>query len=108
MKTIFRLFNRLICLFKKDKRYKVLTCKQTCNVCPSQWDVYTEDNKYIYIRYRFGFLEVVLNAFNDFGEEPKVLLAVEYGDDYDGYLSFEKLKELTKHIIKWEGCVCYS
>lgn len=103
-----KLFNRLICLFKKDKRYEVLTCKQTCNVCPSQWDVYTKDNDYIYIRYRFGCLEVVLNAFNDFGKEAKVLLALEYGGAYDGYLPFEELKQLTKHILKWDGCVNYS
>lgn len=97
-----QLINRLICLFKKDKRYKVLTCKQTCFQHPSEWDVYTRDNEHIYIRYNYGILEVTVTPY---GKEPKVLLVIEYGNSFDGELSSEELRKLTKHIIKWKNCV---
>lgn len=27
---------------------------QTCPACPSQWDAWTTDGEYVYLRYRFG------------------------------------------------------
>lgn len=27
---------------------------QTCGACPSQWDAWTADGQYLYLRYRFG------------------------------------------------------
>ncbi|MGI5288046.1 hypothetical protein ACQEVF_32540 [Nonomuraea polychroma] len=27
---------------------------QTCAACPSQWDAWTVDGQYLYLRYRFG------------------------------------------------------
>lgn len=27
---------------------------QTCCACPSQWDAWTVDGQYLYLRYRFG------------------------------------------------------
>ena len=96
------LLNRLVCLVKKDKRYKILTCKQTCIEFPSEWDVYTIDNEHINIRYNYGILEVIITPY---GGETKVLLVVEYGDPFDIYITLEELRELTKHILKWENCV---
>ena len=27
---------------------------ETCSACPSQWDAWTTDGQYLYLRYRFG------------------------------------------------------
>lgn len=70
----------------------------TCMACPSQWDIYTEDGQYIYARYRFGRLSVVLNAFTD---NEEVLLEKEIGDKYDGDMTTGELKMHTSNILEW-------
>lgn len=72
----------------------------TCSACPSQWDIYTDENKYIYVRYRWGVLEVTLNAFQ---ENEKELLYESIGEDLDGYLETERLMMHTKSILDWSN-----
>lgn len=34
--------------------FKIVKAVQTCLACPSQWDAWTDDGKYVYMRYRHG------------------------------------------------------
>jgi len=57
---------------------------KTCDACPAQWDAETEDGRYVYIRYRYGFLSVSVD-----GER---IVGKEVGDPLDGVMNFDELK----------------
>ena len=61
--------------------------------CPAQWDGETDNGKKVYIRYRWGVLTIDLN-----GEE---VFSVKAGEEFDGVMSDEEMKEVTKSVIKW-------
>lgn len=69
---------------------------QTCDACPSQWDGVTEDDRAVYVRYRWGALTVEVGAVGDRSEYAAVngecIHAVTLGDELDGVLSEEDLK----------------
>ncbi|WUH94500.1 hypothetical protein OG900_33090 [Streptomyces sp. NBC_00433] len=48
----------LICLERKTRgaspSLSIARAVQTCAACPSQWDAWTEDGDYLYLRYRWG------------------------------------------------------
>lgn len=35
-------------------RYKIVKAVQTCLSCPSQWDAWTDEGQYLYLRFRHG------------------------------------------------------
>ena len=78
--------------------------EQTCNMCPSQWDLWTEDGKYLYVRYRWGVLSIDLADSVDHwnANEHTLIFCEPIGDDLDGYMTLEELKEYTKDIFIWE------
>lgn len=85
---------------------KVLTDKliQTCGACPSQWDGVTDDDRAVYIRYRWGYLSVRASEPGDQGEwagvEGEEILGVQLGDEWDGVLLEDELTEvLAKHNL---------
>lgn len=79
---------------------RVIELIQTCLACPSQWEGKTNDNREIYIRYRWGRLSI------DLGQEGvehlkhsdlrgmNVLFEEKIGDEFDGVLEYEELKGL--------------
>ena len=54
---------------------KVVYSVRTCIACPSQWDIYVEDGRQLYARYRHGYFYLA--------EQPLAtpLLQFEHGDD---------------------------
>jgi hypothetical protein len=74
---------------------RIVKAVSTCMACPSQWDAWTDDGKYVYIRYRWGYLSVSYDVMG----EP--ILEKIVGDEYDGVMSFEELVEHTKGVIEW-------
>ena len=46
----------------KRELIKVASVAQTCFACPAQWQGETEDGQEIYVRYRWGWLEVHLGG----------------------------------------------
>lgn len=75
---------------------RIVKAVQTCGACPAQWDAWTDDGKYVYVRYRWGYLSVSYDVMG----EP--ILEKVVGDEYDGVMSFEELVEHTKGIIEWD------
>lgn len=88
-----------------NARYKVKTCKQTCGACPSQWDIFTDDDRYIYARYRWGWLSLTLNC----GENnSQVIFAQAIGDELDGCMDLGELIAITSPLLDWSGDVIYN
>jgi hypothetical protein len=61
---------------------------QTCLACPSQWDAWTTDGQYLYLRYRWGIGTV--DAYDSFNSDTWEDFAdgnvtrFELGGRYDG------------------------
>lgn len=79
------------------KKYKVKHCIMTCSACPSQWDIYTDKDEYIYARYRWGVLTLTLYPMRH-GIE---LYRERIGDDLDGVMETTELVEHTKSVLDW-------
>lgn len=72
---------------------------QTCWACPSQWDAWTPDGQYLYLRYRFGVgtVDAYANSDNDtWTTAPKGRIATFESDDpYDGVISLDDFMAAT-------------
>lgn len=73
--------------------YKIKTCEKTCSACPSQWDLYTDRDEYIYVRFRWGYLSVSI------GVNGQEIFSWEDDDDWNGTMSTEKMIEFTKSVL---------
>lgn len=78
----------------------VISIKQTCSACPSQWEGRLIDGDYIYVRYRWGGLGVGIGKTRNTAIlEDSFYKSI--GDSLDGFLSYEELKEHTKDEFSW-------
>ncbi len=84
---------------------RVTEVEQTCLACPAQWAGMTNDGRHIYARFRGGRLSVRIGKPGDMHEFAAVrgeeVLRIQLSDGYDGFLSFEELREVTKDLIQW-------
>lgn len=62
--------------------------------CPTQWEGETTNGEEVYIRYRWGFLSIDINGEEVFG--------VKVGEEFDGMMNDEDMKEFTKSAINWK------
>lgn len=84
---------------------KITKYRQTCIACPTQYECRTDDDRPVYIRYRWGYLSVrigdkgmdVMNAVD--GQE---IYGQQIGNDLDGLIDLREIKKLTKDVIIWE------
>ena len=71
---------------------------RTCYACPSQWEAEDDKGKYIYIRFRHGWLSLSVNDKRVF--EENIL-------EYDGLIEFDKVFEIIPFLklaedVKWD------
>lgn len=78
------------------KKLKVKHYEKTCMACPSQWNIFTEDGKYIYARYRWGHLSLTLN-------DRETILSMDVGGELDGSMTTAELIGFTKDILDWNN-----
>lgn len=76
-------------------KYKVVGIDQTCGACPSQWEGEDDQGRYVYARFRHGWLSVKV------GDEQVIGLSVRSGEMGDGVMNYDELRELTGHAIEW-------
>jgi len=85
-------------------KYKIKELKRTCMGCPSQWVGKLNNGRMIYIRYRWGCLEVNIskNPTNDVSDavEGKLIFKKYTGGEYDGIMKDSKMFSLLKDIIE--------
>ena len=77
---------------------KIKQFTKTRFACPAQWECLTDDGKYVYIRYRNGYLRAGIadseekfwnqdnfkNLYNIFNEN--------IGEEHDGFMEFDEMK----------------
>lgn len=63
---------------------------QTCNACPSQWEGITMDGEEIYVRYRWGVLQIDLDGETVFQQG--------LGDSLDGYIEWEDVEDILEDL----------
>lgn len=89
-------------------KYKVKTLTKTCNGYPAQWEGRTFDDKYIYIRYRFGCLRLSVSDTEDGavlgGSSNCDTVSISYGDEYSGRLDIEELIRLSNNFFNFNEC----
>jgi hypothetical protein len=81
------------------KSFKIVKIFETCGGCPSQWSARTDDNKYVYIRYRHGGLSVKV----DDEEVLDQYFLSQYGGD--GVLNFDELVTRTAGVLDFTNAV---
>jgi len=79
---------------------KVIELRNTCVACPAQWEGRTEDGKWVYVRYRWGWLSVCVGEGKDVsaairGDE---VFGKDCGAALDGDMTFQELVQHTPGI----------
>ena len=72
---------------------KITKLKLTCDVCPTQYEGWTDNNEFVYIRYRYGFLSISVSGY--------VIYSEQIGNGLDGFINLKDIIKLTKDIIDW-------
>ena len=88
---------------------RVIEATRTCVWCPSQWDGRTDDDRAVYVRYRWGCLRVTVGEPGDRDEFAGVrgrwVYSAEIGDGFDGALSGAELARRTAGVLEWPETV---
>lgn len=73
---------------------------QTTSCCPSQWEGLTEQNEFVYIRYRFGTLTIQMSAsggnISDAINIGHMVFAKSFSERLDGKMTSEELIQIIK------------
>lgn len=87
-----------------DPRYTIVKAVQTCAACPSQWDAWTDEGQYLYLRFRHGVGSVEeqpgpdVRSWNDKGME------IEFRhDELDGVISLKEFAEYANLKLALEA-----
>ena len=64
----------------------VTELEQTCEISPSQWEGKAEDGQFVYIRYRWGWLEIGVDKTMNQAVVNRERVA-QLGDKWDGYIT---------------------
>lgn len=82
---------------------KVEKVVKTCDGCPAQWEGITDDNRQIYVRYRWGCLSICLGKVGDMSEFGGVrgeeIFFTDRNDEYHGVMDYAELKELSAGVV---------
>lgn len=83
----------------------VASLTKTCDACPAQWAGRTDDNRQVYVRYRWGYLSVRVAADQSdeefAGVSGEEVYGSQLGDGFDGFLSMDDLRSATADVVSW-------
>ena len=79
----------------------IVEIRQTCMICPSQWEGRTADGRFVYVRFRWGYLQVGIGATDDEAVEDDGTFGVQLSDHLDGALSYQQLVDATLGLFTW-------
>lgn len=68
---------------------KIVRAVQTSVACPSQWDAWTDEGTYLYLRYRSGLGTVQVAAGGP------CVVEFQHGDDLDGWIDLDHFCRLA-------------
>jgi len=80
----------------------VTTLIRTGERSPSQWEAKTADGRYLYVRYRWGCLEIGIGVSMDEAiANGGNFFEKQLGDKLDGSMGLEDLRKATSGLIEW-------
>lgn len=83
----------------------VVSLHQTCPACPSQWEGRLDDDRWLYARYRGGYLRVGLGATLDDAIDahgPDALYEWHGGDCLDGLMETAELRDHLAGLLHFQ------
>ena len=84
---------------------KVISLQSTCYASPSQWEGHLDSGKMIYMRYRWGHLTITVSKSPTTNVMDAIsgieVFSKQLGDNFDGYITIETVKEHTKNLIEY-------
>lgn len=89
-------------------KYKLKALQRTCEAFPAQWEGVTYCGKFVYIRYRWGCLQLSVGDTEGGavmgGDAASDSIYVDHGHQYQGELGFTDLMRLSKDFFDFNGC----
>jgi len=85
-------------------KYKITKLELTCGACPSQWEGRTNDDRPVYIRYRWGRFQAYVGTPGEDGMavfDHKPIIVEQLTEEPDGVMGFEEVKKLTTGIFEF-------
>ena len=79
---------------------KVSRIAQTCPACPSQWEGKGENGEDIYIRYRWGVLELDIDG--------ETVYFIQHGGEYSGVLGTDEMEKLLSDYLDFSQAEWYA
>jgi hypothetical protein len=94
------------CKPKKPSPIVVTSIRCTGTACPWTLEGWTERGEKIFVRYRWGILDIRLGVaeVDEFASTflmNRSIFQCEFGTSVDGWLDYWTLKDLTKGVIEW-------
>jgi hypothetical protein len=87
---------------------KIVRAVRTCVACPSEWNAWTVDGQYLYLRYRFGCgtaTKYVDQHFYDRHEIGLIVAEFTWGDWLDGEIDLDQFCAFADldlgHRLRW-------
>lgn len=84
----------------KDALPLVTRLIQTCEACPSQWEGRTATGDHVYIRYRWGTLQVGLADDREAAVRERIDVGF-FGDALDGYLDEDEMRTALAFMLRF-------
>lgn len=85
---------------------KVKTIERTCSACPAQWNLFLEDGRFVYVRYRGGrFSAGIGESETAYWKQDDWynLIQIYYGEPLDGYMLNEKMIEMLEGYLDFSS-----
>lgn len=79
--------------------------RKTCYACPTQWEGHTDDGRYVYFRYRSGYMSIDVAADKsscNFGTGGTTTYAADFAKDrgsWDGHMDDEEVMLHLKAVL---------
>lgn len=74
--------------------------EKTCSACPAQWEGRLADGRFVYVRYRHGWLSIGLGASSDEAVEramdDRVEFLAQLGHEGDGWLRWSEVLQAVE------------
>ena len=83
---------------------RVISVHHECIMCPMTLVGKTDNGSTVYARYRWGHLSVRIDPREDppfGGAEGTWIVSEQIGGEFDGWLTYDQLREVTEGKIEW-------
>lgn len=80
---------------------KVVEVVQTSRARPSQWEGRLEDGRALYVRYRYGYLQIGAGSTLDEAIDDISIFGKQLSTQLDGELAYQTLQEITAGLLTW-------